>query len=289
MYKANGTVVVGDEVIFVGQTDTYSGTRQLGYGADLISVLTPAADLTDQQKLDLDLANAPSSLILEEDMVLSDGTLGTTYAVDSVSSELTAYIDFTTTPGTLEVTRPDATTGDVTGTLTVTATNGTVSSTITIDVTVLKTVTAIYSTGFETTEGFSSSTNYVGGLTDVNGWTVVEGTVSTTNASAEDMHLQMRDYDSAAGFPYAEYVSTTAFNNVQFYSFSDQASGMQIVVQFSTDGTTWSTGTTIDLDNADTMYEVASDVTDATYVRFTVNHSLTPDKQRVNLDDVVLF
>jgi hypothetical protein len=100
----------------------------------------------------------------------------------------------------------------------------------------------------------------------------------------------MWDYSTTEqSFPYTQYNSTVAFNSIRFNSYSNQSSGFQLLVQFSTDGTTWSTGLTIDLTNSDTMFELDSDVTDATYIRFTVQHSVTPNKQRVNIDDVILF
>ncbi|QWB99932.1 lamin tail domain-containing protein [Mycoplasmatota bacterium] len=241
-------------------------------------------EFTDSLKLQADTYSFPDMLTITEDYVIPTAKYGSTYTVTGITGDAATYLDYTTTDGSILFTAP---TGKVTGQITIEISlNSETVVTKTLDVEVIN---SVYSTGFETSEGFTSSTGYTGGLTDVNGWTVGEGTVTTTNGSTDDMHLQMRDYDSVSGFPYAEYVSTVAFNNVQFYSFTNQSSGMELVVQFSTDGTTWSTGTTITLTETDSVYEITSDVTDATYVRFTVKHTLTPDKQRVNLDDIILY
>ena len=135
--------------------------------------------------------------------------------------------------------------------------------------------------------GFAATT--VGDNVTLTDDSVVTLGTTTTDASTEDMHLQMRDYSSVAGFPYAEFHDGTIFNSITFNAFSNQSSGFQLVVQFSTDGVTWSTGTTVDMTTTDTTYTVTSDVVDATYVRLTVNHSVTPNKQRVTIDDINLF
>ncbi|MFA6648185.1 MAG: hypothetical protein WCS32_06065, partial [Candidatus Izemoplasmatales bacterium] len=256
------------------------------YRDGLVQLDVVSANFTEAQSVEFDAALLPATLTMTEDYVIPTPEFGSTFTVTAVSTELDAYIDEVTTLGTLEYTEPSA---DVSGTITIQVAKGTTTQDVVINVTVKSSITVLYTTGFETSEGFTSSTSYTGGLSDVNGWTVVEGTVTTTDASAEDMHLQMRDYDSVSGFPYAEYHSTVAFNNVQLSTYSNQATGFQLIVQFSLDGTTWSTGTTIDLTNNDTIKDITSDVTDAMYVRFTVNHTVTPNKQRVNIDDIKLY
>ena len=256
------------------------------YRDGLVQLDVVSANFTEAQSVEFDAALLPATLTMTEDYVIPTPEFGSTFTVTAVSTELDAYIDEVTTLGTLEYTEPSA---DVSGTITIQVAKGTTTQDVVINVTVKSSITVLYTTGFETSEGFTSSTSYTGGLSDVNGWTVVEGTVTTTDASAEDMHLQMRDYDSVSGFPYAEYHSTVAFNNVQLSTYSNQATGFQLVVQFSLDGTTWSTGSTIDLTGNDTVQDITSDVTDAMYVRFTVNHSVTPNKQRVNIDDIKLY
>jgi hypothetical protein len=100
----------------------------------------------------------------------------------------------------------------------------------------------------------------------------------------------MRDYSGTDGFPSATYFAdTVTIGEVIFNAFTNQNSGMSVVVQFSLDGTTWSTGTTVELTSSDASYSVDSDVVGATYVRWTVSHTFTPDKQRVSLDDVYIY
>ena len=224
MYKAegynnDGTVNVGDKVIYYGELDDYPGTRQFSYGADLVAVLSTGNtvisttmtldeligltlqdggkvitvtglkiisfddggkmifeangtgeesmllemyrnnsinwledvynvndilgettfvfvkfsgdnlrielmqhEITDQQAVDAAAANVPATLELTEDFQIPESELGTTITITSISSELTPYIDDTTTAGWLLVTQPDS---DVTGTITVEISKGT--------------------------------------------------------------------------------------------------------------------------------------------------------------------
>lgn len=226
MYKAegynnDGTVNVGDKVIYYGELDDYPGTRQFSYGADLVAVLSTGNavtsttmtldeligltlqdggkvitvtglkiisfndggkmifeasgtgeesplillemyrndsinwledvynvndvlgettfvfvkfsgdnlrielmqhEITDQQAVDAAAAGVPTTLELTEDFQIPEPELGTTITITSISSELTPYIDDTTTAGWLLVTQPDS---DVTGTITVEISKGT--------------------------------------------------------------------------------------------------------------------------------------------------------------------
>ncbi len=254
---------------------------------DLIQLDVVSVAFTDADYIAFDIASMPAELILTENFEIPAADYGSTITITGITGDAATYIDYTTTAGWLLVTLP--TDADKTGVITIEVANGSATSQqTTLDVTVKVAITSVYSTGFETSDGFTASTSYTGGLT-ANGWTVVEGTVTTTGGSTTDMHLQMRDYSTVAGFPSATYASSQAFKAVQVNAFSNQSSGFQLVVQFSVDGTTWSTGTTIDLTTTDTMFEIDSDVTDATYVRFTVSHSVTPDKQQVTIDDIVLY
>jgi hypothetical protein len=244
-------------------------------------------EFTDAYKIEADANNVPANLIIEEDYTVPTSEYGSTYTVTGITGDAATYLDYTTTAGLVIYTAPA---NDVTGVITVEVSlNAETVITKNINVTVKAPIVVLYSTGFESTEGFTASTTYNSTKTYGN-WTVVEGTVTTTDGSTVDQHIQMRDYSTTEqSFPYTEYHSTVAFNSIRFNSFSNISSGFQLLVQFSTDGTTWSTGEIIDLTNSDTMFELGSDVTDATYIRFTVQHSLTPNKQKVNIDDVVLF
>ncbi len=240
-------------------------------------------ELTDAQAQQLDADALPTTLTLTENWSLPTAEYGSTYAITAVTGDTATQIDWTTTPGTLIV----DTSADATGiTVTVTVSIGTETD-VTVDITVeISSAAALYSTGFETEDGFTAATTYSSGLI-INGWTVVDGTVTATDASTSDLHLQMRDYSD--GTPsYAEYTDgSTIITTVVFNSYTNTA-GTQLTVQFSTDGTTWSTGTVIDLTTSDATYTVDSDITDATYVRFTET-TATESSQRVNLDDVFIY
>ncbi len=240
MYKAegynnDGTVNVGDKVIYYGKLDDYPGTRQFSYGADLVAVLSTGNtvisttmtldeligltlqdggkvitvtglkiisfddggkmifeasgtgeestiillemyrndsinwledvynvndvlgettfvfvkfsgdnlrielmqhEITDQQAVDAEIANMPTELILTDDLTPPTSELGVTIVVDSITGDAAAYIDYTTTPGTLLVTRPANGEGDKTGVINITVSKGDISETATINVTV---------------------------------------------------------------------------------------------------------------------------------------------------------
>ncbi len=147
----------------------------------------------------------------------------------------------------------------------------------------------LYQTGFETSEGFVASTSYGGGLVK-DGWTVVNGTVTETAGSAEDMHIQMRLYSS--GTISATYNDVTVVSNiskVEFKAFISHG-GESLKVQFSADGSDWSTGTNVTLTDADSSYSVVVDIANAKYVRWTtIDANPSKDNKRYNLDDVKIY
>ncbi|MGI6359949.1 MAG: immunoglobulin-like domain-containing protein [Acholeplasmatales bacterium] len=147
----------------------------------------------------------------------------------------------------------------------------------------------LYQTGFEASEGFVASTSYGGGLVK-DGWTVVNGTVTETAGSAEDMHIQMRLYSS--GTISATYNDVTVVSNiskVEFKAFISHG-GESLKVQFSADGSDWSTGTNVTLTDADASYSVVVDIANAKYVRWTtIDANPSKDNKRYNLDDVKIY
>lgn len=147
----------------------------------------------------------------------------------------------------------------------------------------------LYETGFESDEGFSGSTNYKAGMT-ANGWAVANGTVTATAGSTSDMHIQMRLYST--GTISATYNNETAVSNITKVVFNAFRSdgGSSLTVQFSLDGSTWSTGELVTLEASDAQYEVVSDLVDATYVRWTTTDANpSQDNKRYNLDDVKIY
>jgi hypothetical protein len=144
---------------------------------DEIQLDVVSASFTEQDYYDFDVNSIPDPLELTEDFLIEDGEFGTTWEVTAASPELTGYVDYTTTTGTLLVTRPAVGEADVTGTLTVTATNGSISNSITINVTVLAEVAAVTGT-VETfdTLGLSGTSYAAGTFVGVDGitWTYTE-------------------------------------------------------------------------------------------------------------------
>lgn len=99
----------------------------------LIQLDCVSVNFSDADSVQFDTGNVPATLDLYGDFVIPTGDFGSTYTVTAVSSEISAYVDYTTTPGTLLYTEPAA---DVTGTITIDVTKGSESDTATISVTV---------------------------------------------------------------------------------------------------------------------------------------------------------
>lgn len=99
----------------------------------LIQLDCVSVDFTDADSVQFDTENVPPTLDLYGDFVIPDSEFGSTFTVTAVSSEIAAYVDYQTTPGTLLYTEPSA---DVTGTITLDITKGSESDTTTITVTV---------------------------------------------------------------------------------------------------------------------------------------------------------
>jgi hypothetical protein len=94
-------------------------------------------EFTDALKLEADRNAFSSELSLSADYLLPTGDNGSSFEVTVVSTELSSYLDVTTTPGTILVTQPAIGELDVTGTITVEASLGTETPiTFTVDVTV---------------------------------------------------------------------------------------------------------------------------------------------------------
>ena len=105
---------------------------------DMVQIYVMDIELTDAQAIQLDADNIPATLELGEDYVIPAAEYGSTYTVTAVSTELDAFIDETTTPGTLIVTRPAIGQSDAVGTVTVEVTlNEETAIQVVVDVTVL--------------------------------------------------------------------------------------------------------------------------------------------------------
>jgi hypothetical protein len=145
-------------------------------------------EFTDAYKIEADANSVPTDLIIEEDYTIPTGDYGSTYTVTGITGDAAAYLDYTTTAGLIAYTAPAS---DVTGVIAVEVSLNTETViTKNINVVVKAPIVVLYSTGFESTEGFTASTSYSGTQTYGN-WTVVEGTVTTTDGSTTDQHIQM--------------------------------------------------------------------------------------------------
>jgi len=132
-------------------------------GLKQLDVLT--VDFTDAEYIQWDADALPASLELTADYVVPTPANGSTYTVTAVSTELQANIDYTTTPGTLLVTRPAIGELDLVGTVTIQVTLGAETP---IDVVINVTVKAEVEAGSEPTivtaaYTGSTSTNMTGG------------------------------------------------------------------------------------------------------------------------------
>jgi len=153
----------------------------------------------------------------------------------------------------------------------------------------------LYETGFETDEGFTTSTTYNNttlktyGPTDKQ-WSTICGTPSTYNTPITgSVSLQLRYYKSEKITPYA----TTNFtlNDVkQLKLKAKSASGSHdLAIQHTTDdGQTWSEEKTYNITT--TAQEITYDLTSPTNnVRFKLSWKGTVDKKGVLIDDVVIY
>lgn len=124
--------LVGQEVTLtavIGEYRTDGNIRMAGAFAKVV--------VTDQQRVAMDASRLPATLTLSDDYIVPAPVYGSTYTVTAVSAELTAYIDHTTTPGTLLVTQP--TDENKVGTVTITVSmDGATSQEVIIAVTVAK-------------------------------------------------------------------------------------------------------------------------------------------------------
>jgi len=100
-------------------------------------------EVTDAEAIATDASNLPANLTLGDDYVLPTALFGSTYTVTAVSSELTGYLDHTTTAGTFLITRPASGSPDAVGTVTISVSKGTETpQTVVINVTVKALVVA---------------------------------------------------------------------------------------------------------------------------------------------------
>lgn len=218
--------------------------------------------------------------------------------IDSVSTQSftlgtgadTLYIPITGTP---------TTEGAVTFTIKgITLTTNTASTTVGPSGTGNEVV--LYSTGFESSEGFTASTTYNNATEAVTGssgstWGTVYGTPSTTGFISGAQSMQMRWYTTAAttlGYTYTKFTKSKV-TKVTFKALN--TNGLNVIVKYSTDGgnnwtgaQTFTLGTTAPTDPY--TYSINASGVDNVQIRFEITYTTAPTAtSRVTLDDVKIY
>lgn len=143
---------------------------------------------TEADKVNADAAQLPTTLILSADEVLPLPMYGSTFTVTAVSSEITPYIDFTTTSGTLLVLSTPVVAA--VGTVTVDVTQGGTTVTVTIAVTVETPVVATLATDLFISEYGEGTSN--------NKWIeIYNGTGADVDLSAYSVEVYSNGSDTA--------------------------------------------------------------------------------------------
>jgi len=152
----------------------------------------------------------------------------------------------------------------------------------------------VYFTGFESNEGFTSSTVYNNTTLLVTGptgkqWSTFFGTPSTTSALTGNQSMQMRWYTSSAGSKGYTVTNfgTTGVGSVTFNAAN--TAGINVIVSYSTNGTTWLSPQTFTLTTTSTAYtyNVPSSATGALRFKFELTYTTAPSAtSRLYIDDV---
>lgn len=158
----------------------------------------------------------------------------------------------------------------------------------------------VYETGFEKSEGFTSSEKYNdeneirrGPVSKGMAWGVVYGATSGTAPLTGDLSLQMRVYKSQPVTPYAQTLFT--LNNVDSVTFNATYTTTKnsVIVQYSTDdGATWSDGEEFTLSSSKPSMPfkcVIGSSVDNVMLRFSVGKTKVSSTSRVTIDDVKVY
>lgn len=160
------------------------------------------------------------------------------------------------------------------------------------------TITAqVYSTGFESSEGFGANTVYNNTALLVSGasgkqWSTFFGTPSTTSALTGNQSMQMRWYTSSAsskGYTMTNF-ATSGVSRVTFNAAN--TAGINVIVSYSLNGTTWLSPQTFTLTttSANYTYNVPSSATGALRFKFELTYTTAPSAtSRLYIDDVKFF
>jgi hypothetical protein len=188
---------------------------------------------------------------------------------------------------------------DSTGELQVSVTIAGVVEIAIFDTTVLGSspvLTIVKTVGFETSEGFTSSTIYSNTTeksygVDGSMWNVMEGTPSTTSPISGLQSLQCRDYTTNSVVPYM-YTDFAISDAKQVTFDAKNSDDLNIIVQYSSDGgVTWIGDEKFTLSTTATEYTYELPTTiESCQFKFSVDPDSTgTDKARFYLDDVNFY
>jgi len=156
----------------------------------------------------------------------------------------------------------------------------------------------IYSTGFESSDSFSSDNVYNNTTVTFSGaagkqWGTFYGTPSTTSPLTGNQSMQMRWYTSATsskGYTYTNF-NTTGVEKVTFSAAN--TNGINVIVSYSANnGTTWLSPQTFTLTTTKTeyTYNVPSSATGGLRFKFELTYATAPTAtSRLYIDDVKFF
>ena len=251
------------------------------------------------------------SLTIEEPIILTALTLSAT----SLEVEVAKTLQLTLVPtpaqyvGTYTYTSSDPSkatvnssglvTGVSVGSFVVTvASVETPSVTGTISLSVFS-LTSLYSTGFESSEGFTATTTYNNNAEVFQGpvgsqWGMYYGSSSTTSPLTGSQSAQMRFYTATAdrfGYVYSNF-DTSNVNIVTFEARADAAS-LSVIVSISKDGgSTWTDSETIALTTSKASYSYvvpSGKVAGNTRVKFQLTVSNLAAANRLYVDTVAML
>lgn len=154
----------------------------------------------------------------------------------------------------------------------------------------------LYETGFESSEGFKSSTTYNNANLKLVGpanqqWGTICGTPSTNSVISGEQSMQMRYYNNVGAAPYVLMdFDLQNVSKVVYKAKTANESNNTLLVQHSTDGgDTWSEGESYSLTTSvsEFTYVVEGENTD---VRFKFTATNTPvEKKGIIIDDVKVY
>lgn len=168
-----------------------------------------------------------------------------------------------------------------------------------IRATAQQTESIIYSTGFETSDGFTATTTYNNTTVVYTGsegaqWGTYYGTPSTTSPITDSQSMQLRWYTTASsnlGYTFTNF----DLSNVTKVTFhAKNTAGINAIVSYSTDGGTIYTGEqTFTLSTSDSAYSYTVSSTGAysnVRLKFQLTYSTTPTAtSRLYLDNINVY